>query len=62
MCLSSVYKKDGNENVFICKNIARVIPKDGEIICYDLMGNRTAVPGEITDIDLMENIILIKGC
>lgn len=60
MCLSAVYKKGETENVFLCKNIARVLPKDGEVICFDLLGNRTVIPGEILDIDLMENIILIK--
>ncbi len=60
MCLSSVYKKTDGENVFLCKNVARVIPGQGEVVCYDLMGVRTVIPGEITDIDLMENVILIK--
>lgn len=60
MCLSSVYKKGTEENIFLCKNIARVLPKDGEVVCYDLMGQRTVFEGEILDIDLMENIILIK--
>ena len=44
----------------MCKNIARVIPGQGEVVCYDLMGARTVIPGEIIDIDLMENVILIK--
>ena len=60
MCLSSVYKKGSEENIFLCKNIARVLPKDGKVVCYDLMGQRTVFSGEILDIDLMENIILIK--
>ncbi len=60
MCLSSIYKKTDEENVFLLKNVARIICKDGEIIVYDLMGARTVLQGEICDIDLMENIILIK--
>ena len=60
MCLSSVYKKDGTQNVFLCKNIARVKPQNGKVVCYDLLGNRTEFTGEILDIDLMENMILIK--
>lgn len=60
MCLSSVFKKGSEENIFLCKNIARVLPKDGKVVCYDLMGQRTVFAGEILDIDLMENIILIK--
>ena len=61
MCLSSVYKKSGTENVFMLKNIARVEP-DGEKITFtDLMGVRTEIKGKILDIDLMENIIIIEG-
>ncbi len=60
MCLSSVYKKQDGENVFLCKNVARVIPRAGEVAFFDLMGNKTVVSGEILDIDLMENTILIK--
>ena len=60
MCLSSIYKKGDDEKVFLLKNVARVICKDGELIVYDLMGARTVLQGEICDIDLMENVILIK--
>ena len=60
MCLSTIYKKSDDENVFLLKNVARVIIKDGELIVYDLMGVRTVLQGEICDIDFMENIILIK--
>lgn len=60
MCLSSIYKKSDDENVFLLKNVARVICNDDELIVYDLMGVRTVLKGKICDIDLMENIILIK--
>ena len=60
MCLSSIYKKGEDENIFLLKNVARVICNDGELVVYDLMGVCTKIKGEICDIDLMENIILIK--
>ncbi len=60
MCLSSVYRKNADENVFLCKNIARVIPGENEVVLYDLMGVKTCIPGKIVDIDLLENIILVK--
>ena len=61
MCLSSVYRKHAGENVFLCKNIARVIPGENGIVLYDLLGNKTSVEGTIVDIDLLENVILIEG-
>ena len=60
MCLSSIYKKSEGENIFLLKNVARVICNDEEIVVYDLMGVCTKIKGEICDIDLMENTILIK--
>ncbi|MBQ6600989.1 MAG: CooT family nickel-binding protein [Clostridia bacterium] len=60
MCLSSIYKKSDDENVFLLKNVARVICNEDELVVYDLMGVRTVLQGKICDIDLMENIILIK--
>ena len=61
MCLSSIYKKSEDENIFLLKNVARVICNDGELVVYDLMGVCTKIKGEICDIDLMENTILIKN-
>ena len=61
MCLSSVYRKGTDENVFLCKNIARVIPGENEVVLFDLFGKRTSIPGSIIDIDLLENVILIRG-
>lgn len=61
MCLSSVYRKGADENVFLCKNIARVIPGENEVVVYDLMGKKTSIPGRILNIDLLENVILIEG-
>ncbi len=61
MCLSSVYRKGTTENVFLCRNIARVIPGENEVVVYDLMGKKTCIPGRILEIDLLENIILVEG-
>lgn len=60
MCLSSVYKQTSDENVFMFKNIAKVQINDDELIFTDLFGVSTGIKGRITDIDLMENIILVK--
>ena len=60
MCLSSVYKQSGDENVFMLKNIAKV-EVNGKMLAFtDLFGGRTEFEGEISDIDLLENIILVK--
>lgn len=60
MCLSSVYQKKDGENIFLCKNIARVIPGKTETVVFDLMGQKAVIPGRILEIDLLENTILIE--
>lgn len=60
MCLSSVYKKSDDENIFLCKNVAKVICNEDELIIFDLFGERKVLKGKISEIDLMENTILIK--
>lgn len=61
MCLSTVYKKSEDENVFLLKNIADVKINDGTLVFVDLMGVRTELEGRILEIDLMENTILISA-
>lgn len=60
MCLSTVYKKEENENVFLLKNIAKVEVSGKELSFTDLMGVRTVLCGELLEIDLIENTILMK--
>ena len=60
MCLSTVYKKNSDENILLCRNVARVLQNDGEIVLFDLFGKKTVIHGSIVDIDLMENNILVK--
>lgn len=60
MCLSTVYKKGSDENIFMFKNIAKVEVKGKALVFTDLFGVRTEFEGEIIEIDLLENIILVK--
>ena len=59
MCLSSVYQKKDGENLFLCRNIAKVIPNKTGVTVFDLMGQKTVIPGQILEIDLLENTIII---
>lgn len=61
MCLSTVYKQNNGENVFMFKNIAKVEVTDNILIFTDLFGVRSEFAGKITEIDLTENFILVKG-
>lgn len=61
MCLSTVYRKSEEENVFLLKNIADVKISGDSLVFIDLMGVRTELEGRILEIDLMENTILISA-
>lgn len=57
MCLSTVYN---TAQQVLCKNVAAVTEKDGQLIFTDIMGIPTAVTGSIQRIDLMENVIIVR--
>ena len=57
MCLSTVYN---TAQQVLCKNVASVTEKDGQLVFTDIMGIPTVVPGAIEKIDLLENIITIR--
>lgn len=61
MCLSTVYKKTEEENIFLLKNIAYVRNMGDTLIFTDLMGVRTEIEGSIIEVDLMDNKILISA-
>ena len=54
MCLSTVWTAERQP---VCKNVASVTQKDGQLVFTDIMGIPTVVNGQIEKIDLMENEI-----
>lgn len=60
MCLSSVYKKGEEENIFLFKNIAKVGVNGKELVFTDLMGVKNVINGSLIEIDLLENTILVR--
>lgn len=60
MCLSSVYKKEDEEHVFLYKNIAKVELTGDGLYFTDLFGVRNRFDGTLLEIDLLENTIFVK--
>ena len=60
MCLSNVYKKGEEENIFLFKNIAKVDINGDELVFTDLMGVKNVINGSLIEIDLLENTILVR--
>lgn len=62
MCLSTVYVLGSdNKKELLCKNVASVLSEDGKLTFINLLGIPTTIRGEISNIDLVENLIYIKS-
>lgn len=59
MCLSNVYKDSVEPANLLAKNVADIKFDDGKIYFTDIMGIRTAFDGELKQIDLTENFIIV---
>ena len=59
MCLSNVYKDSVDDSNLLAKNVADIKFQDGKIYFTDIMGIRTAFDGELKQIDLTENFIIV---
>lgn len=60
MCLSNVYKNSVDDQNLLAKNVADIKFVDGKIVFTDIMGIRTTFDGNLQQIDLTENFIIVK--
>ena len=60
MCLSNVYKNEVSDANLLARNIADIKIENGKVYFTDIMGVRTVFDGELAQIDLTENYIIIK--
>ncbi|MBQ6314993.1 MAG: CooT family nickel-binding protein [Mogibacterium sp.] len=59
MCLSNVYKNNVDDSNLLARNVADIKIENGKVIFTDIMGIRTAFDGELKQIDLTENFIIV---
>ncbi len=60
MCLSTVYKKKGEEQEKICEYVSKVERKDDGYVFTDVMGDETTVKGKLLSMDFVKNVILLE--
>ena len=60
MCLSNVYRNSVASDNLLAKNVADIKFADGKIYFTDIMGIRTAFDGNLEQIDLTENFIIVS--
>lgn len=59
MCLSNVYRDKVDDSNLLARNVADIRIEDGKVYFTDIMGIRTAFDGELKQIDLTENFIIV---
>lgn len=60
MCLSNVYRNEVSDANLLARNIADIRIENGRVYFTDIMGIRTAFDGELAQIDLTENFVIVK--
>lgn len=60
MCLSNVYRNEVSDANLLARNIADIRIENGKVYFTDIMGVRKAFDGELAQIDLTENYVIIK--
>lgn len=60
MCLSNVYKNNVSDANLLARNVADIRIDNGKIYFTDIMGIRTVFDGDLQQIDLTENFIIVK--
>ena len=60
MCLSNVYRNSVDDSNLLARNVADIKIENGKIIFTDIMGIRTAFDGNLEQIDLTENYIIVR--
>lgn len=60
MCLSTVYKAEGDKLEEVCTYVASAQDKGGSVEFTDVMGSVTVIEGAIESIDLVANKIVVR--
>jgi predicted RNA-binding protein len=61
MCLSSVYEVRGGDKSLLCEYVSGLTTEGGIVTITDIMGAEKVVKGDVTSIDLVNNVILIAS-
>ena len=60
MCLSTVYKAEGDALEEVCTYVSSAQDKGGSVEFTDVMGSVTVVPGTIESVDRVANKIIVR--
>jgi predicted RNA-binding protein len=61
MCLSNVYRQNGNDLDLICEYVTGIHVSGNTVRMVDIVGNETSVNGSIQNIDLVKNTVVIES-
>ena len=60
MCLSTVFTVCDGVEEKVAEHVTHIAPQAQEIVLTTIMGTKQTVPGRISDIDLVNNVIRVE--
>ena len=61
MCEARVIIKKGDEETTVMEDAAALHVEDGKLVVRNVLGERVEVEGTIEKVDLLSNVILLRG-
>lgn len=60
MCLAAAYKNTQEPENLVCRFVSNIGFRDQKVVLTDILGEEILVDGELSTVDLVKNIVVIK--
>ncbi|MDD6211641.1 MAG: CooT family nickel-binding protein [Clostridiales bacterium] len=60
MCLAAAYKNTQDPENLVCRFVSNIGFRDQKVVLTDILGEEILVDGELSTVDLVKNIVVIK--
>ncbi|MCD8124360.1 MAG: CooT family nickel-binding protein [Lachnospiraceae bacterium] len=60
MCLAAAYKNTQTPENLVCKFVSNIGFRDKKVVLTDILGEEIEVDGELSTVDLVKNIVVIR--
>lgn len=61
MCLSTVYLRGQGEETLVARDVSSLSVGQGQVVCTDILGAQVTVPGQVQEVDLVNNLIWLES-
>ncbi len=60
MCLAAAYKNTQDPENLMCRFVSTITFRDKKLILTDILGEEIEVDGELSTVDLVKNVVVVK--